>query len=179
MKLLSRRANCRTAGFTLAEFIVSMGLAAMLMALLSGFTIYSFQNFLAIGNYVELDNLNRLVIDKLTADLRKCNRVVSATTTSLVLEDSSGNVTYTYSAANRELSRSQGGVTRVVLTGCENFHLSLGQRNPIGGTYDVYPAATAATAKVVNISWICSRNIMSTRMNSESVQTARIVIRNQ
>jgi hypothetical protein len=47
------------------------------------------------------------------------------------------------------------------------------------GSYDVYPAASAATAKVVNVSWICSRQIMNGMENTESVQTARIVIRKQ
>ena len=55
----------------------------------------------------------------------------------------------------------------------------LGQRNPVGGSYDIYPAATAATAKVINVSWMCSRKIFGIKEDTESVQTARIVIRKQ
>jgi Tfp pilus assembly protein PilW len=163
MKLIRSSGLRRISGFTLAEFTVAMGVAAMLTAVVSSFSIYSFQNVLAIGNYVELDNLNRLAIDTLTADLRKCNRVISSSATSLVLEDSAGNVTYAYNSTKKQLSRTQAGSLRVLLTACENFQLSLGQRNPIGGTYDVYPAATPATAKVVNVSWICTRDIMARR----------------
>ena len=53
------------------------------------------------------------------------------------------------------------------------------QRNPVGGSYDVYPVATPGTAKVVDVSWLCSRTIFGRKENTESVQTARIVIRKQ
>ena len=51
--------------------------------------------------------------------------------------------------------------------------------DPIGGSYDVYPAGTIATAKVIDVSWVCSRTLFGRKENTESVQTARIVIRKQ
>ena len=40
-------------------------------------------------------------------------------------------------------------------------------------------SATVATAKVIDLSWVCSRSILGQKANTESVQTARIVIRKQ
>ena len=34
------------------------------------------------------------------------------------------------------------------------------------------------TAKLIDVSWKCSRKIMGEKLNTESVQTAKIVIRN-
>ena len=56
---------------------------------------------------------------------------------------------------------------------------SLYQRNPINGTYDQYPTANPDTCKLVQLSWICSRNILGKKANTESVQSAKVVIRKQ
>ncbi|MBI4659259.1 MAG: hypothetical protein HY735_10495, partial [Verrucomicrobia bacterium] len=53
------------------------------------------------------------------------------------------------------------------------------QRNPIGGTYDQYPTGAASTCKLVQLRWICSRKILGVAKNTESVQSAKVVIRKQ
>ena len=54
------------------------------------------------------------------------------------------------------------------------------QRNPIGGTFDQFTnTLTAATCKLVQVSWVCSRKILQGKVNTESVQTSKIVIRKQ
>jgi len=55
----------------------------------------------------------------------------------------------------------------------------LRQRNPIDGSLEVYDAASFDVAKVIDVSWVCSRTIFGRKENTESVQTARIVIRKQ
>jgi len=47
------------------------------------------------------------------------------------------------------------------------------------GKFGVYLAATPATAKVVDVTWVCSRTVLGRRQNTENVQSARIVIRKQ
>jgi hypothetical protein len=66
-----------------------------------------------------------------------------------------------------------------LLKGCDTLTFNLGTRNPVGGTFEVVPATSPDTAKVVNISWNCSRTILGQQRNTENVQTARIVIRKQ
>ncbi len=177
----------RCGGFALTEFMFASGITTLLVLVVCAFSFYSSRNFVTLSNYVELDDLNRLAIDQLTTDLRQANRVASYTTdatsnttNSIVLEDSDGQpLVYSYSPGTRTLTRTKGSNTKVLLTECDFLKFSLGQRNPIGASYDVYPAADQSTAKVVNISWLCSRSIFGIKATTESVQTARIVIRRQ
>ena len=67
----------------------------------------------------------------------------------------------------------------MLLTECDSLSFEIFQRNPIGGTYDQFPASSPATAKLINVTWTCSRKILGTAMNTENVQTAKIVIRKQ
>lgn len=170
----------RLAGFTLAEAVISIGITGMLLAALASLMAFSGYNFGALTNYVDLDAANRIAMDTFTRDLRECNRVISCSATALAIEDSDGAaVTYNYSPGLQTMTRVKNGVPKTLLRGCETLTFSIAQRNPMGGSYDVYPAATPATAKVVSVSWNCARTIFGRRANTESVQTARVVIRKQ
>jgi len=180
-KLISiKRARRSAGGFILSEMLVTFGITGLLMVAVASLALFSGRSFVALANYVDLDDHNRLAIDQLTRDLRQANRVINATTNSLTMQDSDGiDIVYSYDPAERTFKRVKAGVTSVLLHECERLSFSLGQRNAVEGSYDVYPAATAATAKVVNVAWLCSRSILGVKENTESVQTARIVIRKQ
>jgi len=170
----------RRAGLALIEAMFAIGITAMLMLAICSISLFSGRSFAALFNYVDLDDSNRIAMDQLTRDLRQANRVTAATANSLTLEDSDGSaLSYNYSSSGRTLTRVKNGVSKVLLHDCDRLNFSLGQRNAVGGSYDVYPAATAATCKVVNVGWSCSRTIFGRAENTESVQTARIVIRKQ
>ncbi len=77
------------------------------------------------------------------------------------------------------MTRTKGNVFKKLLTGCDALTFTIAQRTPKDGTYELFPTATPATAKVVNIAWNCSRTILGRKANTENVQTARIVIRKQ
>jgi Tfp pilus assembly protein PilW len=143
--------------------------------------LFSGRSFAAYANYVELGDANRLAMDTITRDVRECNRVTAATTNSLTLEDSDGeSIVYRHNNGQNTVTRTKGpGAPKVILSGCEGIRFRLLQRNPIDGKYDVYPTATPATAKVVDVAWNCSRQILGVKANTENVQTARIVIRRQ
>jgi hypothetical protein len=66
-----------------------------------------------------------------------------------------------------------------MMTGCDSLTFRLGTRNPIGGTFDVVSTTDVSEAKVVNVAWNCARVILGHKVNTEAVQTARIVIRKQ
>jgi len=167
-------------GATLVEYIIGLGIAGVLMAVLASLMMFSGRSFLAFLNYSELNGNNRITVDTMTRDLRECNRVVSCTASRLEVEDSGGaTISYNFSQGAGTLTRSYNGVTRTMITGCDGLTFNLGTRNPIGGTFAVVPTTDVAQAKVVNVIWNCSRTILGQKVNSESVQTARIVIRKQ
>lgn len=164
----------------LAEMVVAVCVITILLLTLVMFMVFSTRSFTTMYNYVELDDVNRIAMDQLTRDIRGCNRVTACSPSQLVMEDSDmGVLSYTYDPAQRTLTRNQNGATRVLLRQCDRVNFEICQRNTMTGSYDVYPAASAASAKVVNVAWLCSRTIFGRKENTESVQTARIVIRKQ
>ena len=170
----------RAGGFTLLEAMFGIGITALLIGTVTTFSVFSSRNFVMMANYVDLDNANRIAMDNLSRDLRQCNRVTAYTTNSITVEDSDGApLTYAYSPSARTLTRTKNSVSTVYLKECDTLNFSLGQRNPVNGAYDIYPAATPANAKVITLSWRCSRGVYGLKENTESVQTARIVIRKQ
>ena len=173
-------ARRKLAGFGLTEALFAAGITTLLVVALCSFIVFSSRSFAALYNYVDLDDDNRVAIDRITRDVRQCNRVKSWTTTQMVLEDTDGlDLTYTYNPTQRTLSRNKAGVSEVILKECDRLNFSMGQRNIVGGSYDYYPPATPESCKIVNVSWLCSRGILGMKENTESVQTARIVIRKQ
>jgi hypothetical protein len=97
-----------------------------------------------------------------------------------LLDGGGQSVTYAFNPQNKTLTRSSGGVSKVLLSDCTVLSFNVCQRNPIGGSYDIYPVATTvSTAKVINLSWKSSRTALNGLITSENVQTARIVIRKQ
>jgi Tfp pilus assembly protein PilW len=173
----------RQFGFALVEAWIAVGITALLLVVLASFSEFSGRSFAALLNYAELDDVNRIAMDKITRDVRQAIRVTYASTNRLMLLDADGvsTIDYDYSPTQRTLKRTKTGEPfRVILTECDRLAFTTGQRNAVGGTYDVYPAAVSAgTVKVVNVSWSCSRTIFGNKANTESVQTARIVIRKQ
>ena len=172
----------RQLGFALAEAWIAVGITALLLMVIASFTEFSGRSFAALFNYVDLDDVNRIAMDRITRDVRQAMKVTNASTNSLTLMEADGSTlcTYAYDSAKRQLTRTRGsGTNEVILTDCDRLSFTIGQRNTVSGSYDVYPVATAGTAKVVNVAWSCSRTIFGYKENTESVQTARIVIRKQ
>ena len=172
--------HCR-GGFALIETIVAAGITTILVVIICSFAVFSSHSFAALYNYVDLDDANRIGMDRVTRDVRQANRVKAATTNSLVLEDADDlEIRYVYDPVARTLTRTkEGGASQVMLKECDRLSFTLGQRNPVGGTFDVYNPSSMDAVKVVNVSWKCSRTILGRKENTESVQTARIVIRKQ
>lgn len=170
----------QTGGYTLVEVLVVMPTAILCLAALLATTLFISRSFHALSNYSDLSAKNRLAENTLLREIRQAIRVDGFSSNSLALIDGTGaTISYVYDAGQKTLTRTGNGVSTILLTGCDRFQFTLGERNPQGGSYDVYPSATAATAKVVDLSWSCSRQIKGIQQNSESIQTARIVIRKQ
>lgn len=176
----ARRGRARSA-FALVEVMIAGGLTTLLVLVICGFTVYSGYNFASLFNYVDLDDMNRNAMDRITRDVRQALRVKAATTNTLTLVGADNlDIAYVYNPAQDTLTRKKGNEpTEVLLTECQRFSFTMAMRNPVGGSYDIYPTATATNCKVVNVSWKCSRKILGREENTESVQTARIVIRKQ
>lgn len=180
---ISRRT--RQQGWTLVEMMVSVAVFSVVALALAMLFLFSIRSFAAMYNYALLDQENRQTMDKLTKEIREANEVTSYTSNSLTILNGSGNtVTYTWSPPpTGTLSRNDGLTTQILLTNCALLNFYLYQKNPSNANWGVFPAATNSftnTVKVVELTWSTKRAINPTvQVNSENVQTARIVLRNQ
>jgi len=77
------------------------------------------------------------------------------------------------------VTRTIGTTNTVLLTQCDFLNFDISQRNPSNNfTFYPCPATNVSIAKLIDVSWRCSRQILGAKINTESVQTAKIVIRN-
>jgi prepilin-type N-terminal cleavage/methylation domain-containing protein len=167
---------------TLVEMLVTLAIASILSTALGSLVFYSSRSFAALINYAEFDQQSRAALDLISKEVRQANRLVEFTQTELTFEDSAGtHFAYVYDPDKLTLTRYRNGIpdSKPLLKNCKHLQFSIFQRNPKTGVYDQYPTGTPETAKLIQLHWICSKNLHNSLINSESVQSAKIVIRKQ
>jgi Tfp pilus assembly protein PilW len=166
---------------TLVEVMVTTAAGSMVLAGVAALSVYTARSFAAMSNYMELDKNSRNALDRMTQIIREADGVISYDSHKVVLSYHGMPLNFTYSPARKTLSMTDtNGVTKTYLEDCNFLKFETFQRNSVPGTYDQYPAAdTANSAKLVQVSWICSRNLIGGLLNTESVQSAKVVIRKQ
>jgi hypothetical protein len=177
--LASVSARKRSSGGTLVEYIIGVGVGALVLAVVVPFSVYSMRSFEGLANYADLNTSGLLALDQLSRDIRQAVRLTSYASNELVFDNGTNEpaITFSYDPAKGTLSRQTGTTSKVLLTGCDSLNFAIYQRTPIAGSYDQYPVANVTNCKVVAINWVCSRKILGAKVNSESAQSARIVIR--
>jgi hypothetical protein len=169
-----------TAAFTLVEVLVGIAVGGMIIATAGTLWFYSNRSFAAQLNYVDMDQASQMALDRLSRDIRQTKDLLAATNTKLLFADyDDEQLLFEYVERDKALYRIKGGITNALLRNCKALEFTIYQRNPIFGTYDQYPVATAENCKLVHVRWICSRPLYGTgQENTESVSSAKIVIRN-
>lgn len=173
--------------WTLPEMMVAVGLFSIAGLALMTLYLYSIKSFATLTNYAMLDMENRKAMDLLTKELRQARYISSYTSNSLrnslVFRNGDGyDVTYSFAPTQKVMTRQVNGNTTMILTNCDLLNFSLFQRNPSSNSYGLFPVASAdwtQTVKVVQLTWKTSRHVVAGPINSENVQTARVVIRKQ
>lgn len=177
----------RRAAFSLVEMMMAIAIGGLVLLVVGSLSLWSGQSFAAMANYVDLDNASRNALDRITREIRQVNGLNSYSEDSnqkeLSLIDSDGQPLYfRYNKAAKSLTRVKNGSSQTLLRDCSLLDFNLYQRNNVSNTFNQYQIATGTnaslTCKVIQINWICSRRLFPTvLLNSESVQTAKIVIR--
>jgi len=168
----------RSSGITVLEMMVAGALASLVFAATAMVWVFSARSFVALGNYGDLDKASRNALDLMSRDIRQTKGLNSYSSTSLTFQDwDNSDLTYVYDANARTLTRQKSGVNTLLLGQCDFLNFNISQRNP-SNNFTFYAATNASMAKLVDVSWRCSRTILGSRINTESVQTAKIVIRN-
>ena len=181
---------------TLVELLMAVGISGMVFAAVSVLIFFSGRSYAALANYVDLDSRSRSALDRMSKEIRQVDEVTGSGTTSLpsgqvitnrlVLSGTETNgsaytVTYDYSPATATLVRTKEGGsypgTTTLLTGCTYLNFGMYQRVPKTNSFEQFDAADLATCKVVQLDWICSRKIFNKTANTETIESAKVVIR--
>ncbi len=170
-----------TAGLTLVELMIAIFIGSLVFMVLAAVAVYTARSFAALGNYMELDKRSRNTLDRMTQIIRESDGILSWGNHELTVSYHTQPLSFTYTPAEKKLVMTEtNGTQRALLEGCNYLDFQIFQRTAIAGVYDQYPVtADEAAAKIVQISWVCSRSLIGNLINSESVQSAKIVIRKQ
>lgn len=151
-----------------------------MLALLSGF-LASARSMAALGNYAELDHASQVALDQISRDIRSASILKSYATNELVFGMMDGaEVTFAWSPETALLTRSRSGSNSVLLKNCKSLSFHISMRTPLNdGTFGFFDTETnPALCKLVSVNWLCSRSLAGQTFNTESVQSAKILLRN-
>ena len=168
-----------SAAFTLIEIMVASAIGLVALAVVGSLTWFSSRSFAAVANYVELDQASQFALDKMSREIRQAQQLTAFTATSLTFADVDHNpLSFIYDPETRTLVRVSGGQTNTLLQGCDFLQFSKYQHTAISNTFDAYDPAYVTNTKLVQVTWTCSRKILGAKVNTESVQSAKIALRN-
>ncbi len=184
------------AGMTLVELLMAVGISGLVFAAVSILIFFSGRSYAALANYVDLDNRSRSALDRMSKEIRQVDCVTNSATATLpsgqvvtnnlVLSGTETNgdaysITYDYDPVAQTLVRTKTGGsypgTNTLLTGCTYLNFGMYQRVPKKNSLEQFDAADLATCKVVQLDWVCSRKILNKSANTETIESAKIVIR--
>ena len=180
-------------GWTLVETMVAVAILSLSGLALMGLYLFCVNGMASMYNYALLDQYNRQAMDQLSREIRQARGVVGYATNSITIQTantdgSAGpNVTYSFNAIGQKLIRSSDdGTSKVLLNHCSLLQFQLFTRCPTNGTLDsitnAFPMATSdwtKTAKILQLTWKTAMRLPSGAVNSENIQTARVVLRGQ
>ena len=165
--------------FTLTELMVAVAVGSLVLLGAMSVYIFSITSFASMANYADLNQKSRYASDMITRDIRGGSVSSATTTTQLVLND--GTTTYSYNSTAGTLIRLQNGESKILLSGIDSDSLrfTLWDRPTSTSTYEQFSTGTPATAKLIGFEWSCSRRLVGSRIESQSVETALVDIRNK
>ena len=172
-----------SAGWTLVEMMVALLCGMIIVASLMAITVFASRSYLAIANYRDLDKNSRNALDVMSRDIRNMSTVIAYATNAITLSALSGDtVTFNWNPAATTFTRTytSGGTTNttMLLTNCTVLVFNVYSQVPTG-PFQFPPTATNVfESRLIDVSWRCARAVLGAETNSESVQTAKIVIRN-
>jgi type II secretory pathway pseudopilin PulG len=179
------RAGKKRSGWTLMEMMVAVGLGSLILASVGSVYVFTRRTMDATGNYEELDRQSRAALDQMTRDIRQCGALTNQNSTTMWLTAPTNTgglpypIMYNWNSNLSQLQYSFNNTTNVLLKGCSFLRFSYFSRNPSNQTTVLFwPSSNATSTKVIVIDWVCKKTNYTTLTDSESVQTAKVVLRN-
>src|SRR5437016_4720868 len=83
------RLSCR--GWTLVEMVIAGAISTVIMASLMTVMLFALKNFMAIGNYGELNQGSRYTLDLMNRDIRQATQLTAGSTYNITMTNSDGD----------------------------------------------------------------------------------------
>jgi len=175
----SAERRSRQIAMTLVELMVALGVGGLLLAAVAMVWVFTARSFMALGNYSDMDNASRNALDVMSREIREARMLTYYRTNKITLVNSdNSSFSYIFDPTAATLVRANSAGNTILLRECEYVTFNVSQRN-VTNNFQFYSTANQpAQTKLVDVSWKCSRKILGARVNTESVQTAKIVLRN-
>ena len=177
----------RRRGMTLVELQIASAISVILFAAVMALAFYTARSFAAFTNYVDLDANSRNALDVMSSEIRQADLLTAASSSSLNFQTTDlatavkHTIKYAYDPDKKQLTRVfDGGAPEVLLSECSFLQFATFQRNTtpvLESAFVPVPTSQPNLCKVVQMTWICSRRILGKAANTESVQSAKVVIR--
>jgi Tfp pilus assembly protein PilW len=182
----------RPRAFTVPELMVAVLAGSLVLAVVAGLSVYALRSFVAISHYTEMDAKDQLAIDTISRELRSCTDVfleeANLPTRRVAFSNTTDRLTVTLTW-NKDLGTLTTTITNYAtgavkittnLTQCDDWTYKLYQQTPIYNTTNGFNPFQGGTnrCKLIAMSWKCSRTMLGKKWHTESVQTAKIVLRN-
>jgi hypothetical protein len=167
---------------TLVEVMVCAFLGTMALMVAMQVWLYTSRSFAAMQNYSDLDQHSQMALDTLSHDVRQAGALLGYSTNYLILTNLNGSLLYyvyipSGGTQSGQLMRFNNGRWKVLLTDCDYLKFNVSQRYP-SNDFTFYPDTPTSKAKLIDVAWKCSRKIYGIKAHTESIQSAKVVIRN-
>lgn len=177
---------------SLVEMAVTLGVAAIALVILGLLSLYGLRSFTVMGNFADLDERGRLAVDRVSRDLRQATGVLNykmgPDRKTLVLTNALAGtaISYVWDGDTRTLTCEETGESPAVcLSDCESWNPSFFQDQPqTSAGLTLLPATNGSgqldlkLARVVRMTWQCSRRVTGVPAAIESAPSLQIVLRN-
>jgi hypothetical protein len=170
---------------SLVEMMVSLAIGSVVLGSTVTVFVYSLFSFAGLGNYAILTGQSKLSLDMMSREMRESTQVLNANangTTKSILFTNAYSATWSRFSWNSDTGvltwEKSDEPTRTCLTGCDQWDFTFYQRTP-NTNWTFYPTTDLAVCKLVNMNWKASRSILGKKINTETVVTAQVVLRNK
>ena|ERR1041384_5395138 len=168
----------RRDAFTLVELTVAFGIGLVILSAVFSALFFSSRSFAAMTNYLDLQQKTQMALDQMSREIRQVNKLTAFSSNSMTFQDfDGGTLQYVWNQPSKTLTRTKGSVTQTFLTGCDTLQFTTYQRTPSNDTFLPYPTSTVTETKLIELKWNCSRTILGAKANTETMQSAKVVIR--
>lgn len=172
-----RKSGSSRRGFTLAEVLVAVALSGVILAASTGSLLFLAKSSNGLGNYQEMNMRSRFALEEFGSDARMTEEVtaVSATSVTLVVYTAGGgtaNVVYSYDSVAGTFTRTEGGVSRVMLEDIESLAMTCFQFDRVTET------TNPLEVKQIQLEVVMQRETLAIA-NTNEIISARFMMRNR